>query len=252
MTYLRTEKVMLFSGVIFAVVAMTNSAKPEKNPEKGNGGCVDTLPGIPCRLVANVCFSDVKQKCRAFCGTCESRRTTTTVQPPMTTPTPCEDTLPLGISCSEVPDACHSWFKDECRKTCNMCTNCAFDKGFSLYNGLCLKAQTEPLVNWWTARYTCEQQGAYLVRVTDRAVEFIANQCIGDGITYWTGANNLDITGAWKWVNDNSTVNLQSDIWASNEPSPELLKGCGVVWKGSGGHNIGCARVAAYICQMDL
>ncbi|XP_066990187.1 C-type lectin domain family 4 member M-like [Macrobrachium rosenbergii] len=91
----------------------------------------------------------------------------------------------------------------------------------------CFFIQVTKRLNWKAARDYCRTiQGDLAAPVSFEDLRnFIGNQRLSRTYSYWLGASDIEVEGAWTWVNGQPLFQ-NSTLWAPNNPSDNSFSNC--------------------------
>ncbi|XP_056001958.1 C-type lectin domain family 17, member A-like [Ostrea edulis] len=130
------------------------------------------------------------------------------------------------------------------------------------YKGNCYY-KGEKRVNWRDAKLECEKRCSHLVEIGDKeesdflASTFLLNSTcpssVYDVCTAWTGGNDHDIEGQYRWSYSNVTITVTA--WYTNEPSvgyPAQAeeKDCIDLFRNGKWNDRPCSYRNSFICEM--
>jgi len=170
----------------------------------------------------------------------------------------CDDSNPCTTDSCASPAGCqHVAAPDgtECASDNNPCTVdvckggvCDHSgQGWSSWSGHCYRFFEENL-SWQDARNKCIAAGADLVAIANQAEnDFVATLA---NTTFFTGLNDIDSEGSWKWSNGSG---VSYTNWAPGEPNNSGNEDCMHYYIGGSQPNrwndIPCGAAQPYMCE---
>ncbi|XP_071941161.1 alpha-N-acetylgalactosamine-specific lectin-like [Antedon mediterranea] len=115
------------------------------------------------------------------------------------------------------------------------------------------------LVTWSQARAECKRHRAHLVSIGSAFENWFVyelwksstgNKIAATGITFWTGLNDIDQEGIYKWADSSESVVWYRN-WKLNQPDNSRNEDCVHLEPTSGRWNdLNCGAHAYYMCEM--
>ncbi|XP_062621131.1 CD209 antigen-like protein 2 [Saccostrea cucullata] len=111
----------------------------------------------------------------------------------------------------------------------------------------------EDQMNWTESERRCNSDGGFLAKLDNvDKLNSIQVKAILKNLThleYWTGLQEKEMIGQWKWVSDQDVLSASSSLWSVDEPNGGGSENCVGIERNGGLFDNPCGEKLAFICE---